>query len=115
MDNSIERQMSFMIEQQARFSVEIQKVEEQQAANARQIEANVRAIEANVRAIEAGTVMIRQLVDVSLSLANNIQQVDERLAQRMDELASSHAHSDRRLDALIGVVEKLARRNGGIS
>ena len=69
--------------------------------------------------IEANAGMIRQLVDVTFSLAHHseesdrrLEETDRRLGARIQQLVESQAHSDRRLDALIDVVEKLARRNG---
>ena len=80
--------------------------------------------------IEANAGMIRQLVDVTFSLAHHSEETDRRLEEtdrrlgarieqlaesvdaRIQQLVESQAHSDRRLDALIDVVEKLTRRNG---
>jgi hypothetical protein len=52
--------------------------------------------------------MIRQLVEVNLSLARPLEETDRRFRER----AEAAAHTDRRLDALIDTVDKLARRNG---
>ncbi len=90
--------MNFIIEQQAQFAVDIQLLKERQTETLG---------------------MIRQLVDVTMSLAHHGEETDQRLRalgeetdRRIRELAASGAHTDRRLDALIGVVDKLARRNG---
>ncbi|MGH9397538.1 MAG: hypothetical protein ACRD18_11895 [Terriglobia bacterium] len=112
MDSDTENRMNFMVQQQARFWTDIQALKERQEANLQQIEAN--------------RSMIRQLVDVSMSLTNSIQQLgadtDRRIKElgidtdrRIKELQEAGAHSDRRLDALINVVDKLTRRNGGAS
>jgi acyl transferase domain-containing protein len=94
MPDPIEARMNFIITQQAQFTVDIQLLKERQADTQRQVDAN--------------TGMIRQLVDVAMSLAHHGEETDRRLR----ELAESGAHTDRRLDALIDVVDKLARRNG---
>jgi hypothetical protein len=86
--------MSFIIEQRAQFAVDIQALKERQAETARQQETNA--------------AHIRQLVDISMSLAHHGEQTD----QMIRELRESQAHSDRRLDALIDTVDKLIRRDG---
>jgi hypothetical protein len=98
MADNFEARMQFIIEQQAQFAVDIQLLKERQADSQR---------------------MISQLVDVTFSLARHLEETDLRLRQlgeetdrRIRELADSQAHTDRRLDALINVVDKLARRNG---
>jgi glycine cleavage system aminomethyltransferase T len=99
MSDPIEARMNFIIEQQAQFVVGMQALNEQQANTQRRI---------------------GQLVDVTMSLAHHaeetdrsIQEMDQRLGARIDQLVEAGAHSDRRLDALIDTVDKLVRRNGG--
>lgn len=87
--------MQFIIEQQAKFTVDIQKLQERQ---------------------EATTAMIRQLVDVSMSLAHHGEETDRRIKELTTahkELTEAQVHTDRRLDALIDVVDKIIHRNGG--
>ncbi len=105
MPDNVESRMNFIIEQQAQFAANIQILKERQADALRMIEANSGAI--------------RQLVDVTMSLARHaeetdrrLQETDRRLGARIEQLVESGAHTDRRLDALIDVVDKLARRNG---
>jgi DNA repair ATPase RecN len=115
MPDNIESRMNFIIEQQAQFAADIQLLKERESQILGMIEAN--------------TGLIRQLVDVTFSLARHSEETDRRLeetdrriqelvesdrrfAASMQELRDSQAHSDRRLDALITVVDKLARRNG---
>ena len=105
MPDNLESRMNFIIEQQAQFTADIQLLKDRQADT--------------MRLVEANTGMIRQLVDVTMSLAHHAGETDLRLRQlgegtdrRLRELAESGAHTDRRLDALIDVVDKLARRNG---
>jgi ABC-type transporter Mla subunit MlaD len=94
MPDNIESRMSFIIEQQAQFAVDIQLLKERQADSQRQVDANRE--------------MIRQLVDVTMSLARHGEETDRRLR----ELAEAGAHTEHRLDALIDTVDKLVRRNG---
>jgi hypothetical protein len=93
MADNIESRMNFIIEQQAQFAVDIQLLQERQADSQRQIDVNRE--------------MIRQLVDVTMSLARHAEATDRRLG----ELVEAGAHTDRRLDALIDTVDKLVRRN----
>jgi len=95
MPDPIEARMSFIIEQQAQFAVDIQLLKERQTEGQRQNE--------EIKG------MIRQLVDVTMSLAHHGEETDRRLG----ELAESGANTDRRLDVLIEIVDKLVRRNGG--
>ncbi len=95
MADSIESRMNFIIEQQAQFTVDIQLLKDRQADT--------------MRLVEANTGMIRQLVDVTMSLAHHGEETDRRIR----ELAESGAHTDRRLDALIDVVDRLTHRKGG--
>lgn len=87
MADNIEARMNFIVEQQAQFATDIQLLKERQNDTER---------------------MIRQLVDVTMSLAHHAEETDRRLRQ----LAESGAHTDRRLDALIDTVDKLVRRDG---
>jgi len=112
MSDHFESRMNFIIEHQAQFAVEIQLLKERQEATQRMVDAN--------------TDRIRQLVDVTMSLAHHATETDRRLEElgqrlhdlgqetdrRIRELAESGAHTDRRLDALIDTVDKFVRRNG---
>jgi ABC-type transporter Mla subunit MlaD len=94
MAGDIESRMDFIIEQQAQFTVDMQALKERQAEALRMIESN--------------TGMIRQLVDVGMSLARHAEETDRLIRNLRD----AQADSDRRLDALIDTVDKLVRRNG---
>jgi hypothetical protein len=103
MPDNIESRMSFIIEQQAQFAVDIQLLKERQADSQRQIDVNRE--------------MIRQLVDVTMSLARHGEETDRRIRElgaktdeRLRELAEAGADTERRLDALIDAVDKLVRR-----
>ena len=95
----IERQMAFIIEQQARFSEDIARQEKQSREN---------------------TANIAKLADVVLSLANIVQRHDEALdridrqhAEWAKESARRGKELDARLNALIDVVERhISKQNG---
>ncbi|HEV2379877.1 MAG TPA: hypothetical protein VG206_08800 [Terriglobia bacterium] len=98
--------MQFILDQQAQFAADIQKLQESQ-------------VETDDR--------IRKLVDVSLSLAHHVEgltghveEIDRRLAsfisetnERFQRLAESQAHTDQRLDTLIDIVRRQAERGNG--
>jgi predicted nucleic acid-binding Zn-ribbon protein len=105
-DDHIQRQMDFVVAHHAQFASDIQALKERQAESQRQIEANAASI--------------YQLADVTMSLARHVDETDQRWkekgqrwAARMQELTEAGAHTDRRLDALFGTVDKLVRSTGG--
>src|SRR2546422_11676291 len=87
--------MEFILEQQAKFAVDIQQLRESQA----RLEAAQERLEAAQERTEA---MVRNLVDVCMSLANHAERLDQALSETADKL-----------NGLIDVVDKLARRDGG--
>jgi predicted nucleic acid-binding Zn-ribbon protein len=113
MAGDIESRMQFIIEQQAQFTVDIQALKDRQEAGQKQIEEN--------------RDRIRQLLDATMSLVRHgeetdrqFRETDRRLRElgegadrRFKERQEAGAHTDRRLDALIDIVDKLTRRNGG--
>jgi len=122
MSDLIESRMNFIIEQQAQFAADMQVLKERQAemlqmieAHSRQIEAQSRQIEGHSRQIEGNAGMIRQLVDVNLSLARHLEETDRRLSARMEQLAEAQTHTEYKLNALIDTVDKVVRRDAGAS
>jgi ABC-type transporter Mla subunit MlaD len=98
MPDNIEVRMNFIIEQQAQFAADIQLLKERQTDTER---------------------MIRQLVDVTMSLAHHAEETNRRQQETERHLAETDRHlrelgeeTDRRLNALIDTVDKLVRRNG---
>jgi septal ring factor EnvC (AmiA/AmiB activator) len=108
MAEDIESRMNFIIEQQAQFAMDIQALKERQAEGQRQTD--------EIRG------MLRQVVDVSMSLARHAEETDRslketgrlirELRESQAELRDGQAHTDRRLDALIDTVDKFIRGNG---
>ncbi len=100
-DEERQRQMDFLLTQQAQFAANLQKLEEAQRRGeliyARLGEALIELTDAHSRT-EAAHARTEGTV--------------AQLAERMSELAAAQAHTDRRLDALIDVVEA-GRGNGG--
>lgn len=97
--------MEFIVEQQAQFTVDIQKLQEAQAELTKKHNHLTEALTVVVGMVgKIGTA--QDLTDARL--AESQQRADERLA----ELAVRHAETDDRLNTLITVVERFISRNG---
>jgi hypothetical protein len=97
--HDFEKIMEFILEQQAKFAVDIQQLRESQA----RLEA----------AQERTDGMVRNLVDVCMSLANHVEESDRRVDRFIAATEERSKEADQRLNALIDIVDKLVRRNGG--
>ncbi|MGH9452899.1 MAG: hypothetical protein ACRD2O_02900 [Terriglobia bacterium] len=104
MPNDLEGWKQFMAEQQAEFWADLRAIEGKHAEIAAQQAQTTRLADENRQRIS-------QLVDVCLSLAGHGEETDRRIR----DLTESQAHTDRRLDVLIDVVEKLVKHNGSHS
>jgi hypothetical protein len=89
MPADLESRMNFIVEHQAQLAVELQALKDRQLETARQQDVN--------------TGQIRQLVDVSMSLARHGEQTN----RLMRELRDAQAQGERLFRALIEAVEKL--------
>ena len=97
MPHNSESRVNFIIEQRAKFRADMELLKERQAETRE---------------------MIRQLADVTMSLARHGEETDRRLRElgartdeRLRELAEAVVPTGCRLDALIDTVGKLVRRN----
>jgi ABC-type transporter Mla subunit MlaD len=111
----IEKAMEFILGQNARHAVAMQQLDER--------------MEQAEKRMDRTEGMVRQLVDVTMSLARHVESLARHAEdadawvkkfaaetdRRIREREEAGAHTDRRLDALIDVVEKLTRRNGSHS
>ena len=100
-DDQFQRQVDFIVGQQAKFEIAIGKIEETLAENAKQIKEN--------------TVNIAKLGDIILSLAHYNQGQDERIAAHDRQIAAlieAGKETDERMNILIKVVERFYNRNG---
>lgn len=89
----MERLMQFILEQQAHFSVNMDKAKDRMAESDERM--------ARVEAIQENTArQIGHLGDALVELTG----AHERTQGALRELAEAQAHSDRRLDALIDIV-----------
>jgi hypothetical protein len=102
MDNEkIERQMAFIIDQQAKFSVDIEKFRENLERVDIQIENNAKQIERNTQNIEVNRQHILQLTDALMTLTKFAQQHEGQLV----DLAKQTKETDDRLNAMINFLE----------
>jgi hypothetical protein len=97
-DMDVEQTMRFILDTQARLEASVGEHHERIAENERQIQAN--------------TNMIRQLVDVSLSLVHNMEEGFREARQGFQQIREIQAASEYKLNALIETVDKLVHRNG---
>jgi hypothetical protein len=100
-----QRQMDFIVAQQAQFAVDIQKLQETQTELTLKHNHLTEALTAVVGMVgKIGAA--QELTDARL--AESRQRTDERLA----ELAVRHAETDDRLNVFVTVVERFISRNG---
>jgi chromosome segregation ATPase len=101
MSGDTERQMAFILDQQARFNSDIMRLDER---------------------IDKNTGQISNMVDALMSLTNIVERYDSQVAalveqgkdtdSRLKALVAQGKKTDSRLNALIGVVERLIADRG---
>ena len=96
----IENTMRFILDMQAKHEAAIQKHDEAIAGH----DAAILRIDG---AVEANTAMIRQLVDVGLSLAHSVEQTNASVNELREAMREAQAATEYKLSALIDTVEKL--------
>ena len=102
-DEERQRQMDFILVQQALFAVNMQRLEEADARAAKRIDRVERVLKLAIRAGRGERKETREKFDAMIDAQ---LRTDEALAK----LAESQAHTDKRLDALIDMVRQ--GRNG---
>jgi hypothetical protein len=96
----IENTMRFILDMQAKHKAAIQRHDEAIGRH----DAAILRIDG---AIEANTAMIRQLVDVGLSLAHSVEQTNASVHELREAMREAQAATEYKLTALIDTVEKL--------
>jgi hypothetical protein len=100
-DEKIQRQMDFIVEQQAQFSVDIEKIQQSIGT----LESVVtRLANASLNRIEENEKKIALLIDAQL-----------RTEQKIEKLTESQQSTDERLNAVIFMFEKFISRENGNS
>jgi predicted nucleic acid-binding Zn-ribbon protein len=99
----MERTMQFIVEQQAKFEVDIAEV--------RGAISEVKATAAKHNESIVGLVQIsRTLIDSQIAAEGRMARIEEKMA----ELAEAEKHTDQRLDAFIDFFERyMSSHNGG--
>src|SRR5919199_5036173 len=102
-NEEMQKKMEFIIEQQAQFAVNIQKLEEAQT-NA----------EARMTRLEGAVVGIVGLIDRIIKAQERTDENVAELAKQVLVIAEAQARTDERLNTLINVVERFIseHRNG---
>ncbi len=107
-DEKIQRQMDFIIEQQAQFSVDIEKIQQSIGT----LESVVtRLANASLNRLEENKEKIALLIDAQLRTEQKI----EKLTDSQQKLSESQQTTDERLNAVIFMFEKFISRENGNS
>lgn len=107
-DEKIQRQMDFIIEQQARFSVDIEKIQQSIGT----LESVVMSLaNASLNRLEENEEKIALLIDTQLRTEQKI----EKLTDSQQKLSESQQTTDERLNAVIFMFEKFISRENGNS
>ncbi len=107
-DEKIQRQMDFIIEQQAQFSVDIEKIQQSIGT----LESVVtRLANASLNRLEENEEKIALLIDAQLRTEQKI----EKLTDSQQKLSESQQTTDERLNAVIFMFEKFISRENGNS
>jgi chromosome segregation ATPase len=101
-NEQFERRMEFIVEQQAKNTVDIEKLQEAQAELTKKHNQLTEALTTVVG-------MVGSLADGQERLTKAQERTDEQLS----ELTNKQAETDDRLNVLIGVVERYFSENGG--
>jgi DNA repair exonuclease SbcCD ATPase subunit len=109
-EEKIQKQMEFIIEQQAQFTVDIQQLREG-IQQLHEVQANTenllgRLAAATTAGFKELTEKVSSVIDAQIKTEENVSS----LAQRMTELAESQAHTDQRLNVIIDIIRE--GRNG---
>src|SRR5256885_4569527 len=95
-DEERQRAMDFIVEQSAKFSAEIEQLNESYRKAEHRFDRDER--------------ILKLMIKAGRRARQHMREQDERWERRYAELVESGAHTDRRLDALIDVVR--TDRNG---
>jgi predicted nuclease with TOPRIM domain len=109
-EDKIQRQIEFIIEQQAQFATDIQQLRESQAANENLLG---RLAVVTTSGFNELNEKFSVLVDAQIRTEDKVSTLSDNvstLTEKMTELAEAQVHTDQRLSALIDIVSEM--RNG---
>jgi 3-phenylpropionate/cinnamic acid dioxygenase small subunit len=100
MNEEMQKTIQFILEQQAQFTVNQQKVEER-----------ITRLETNMAELaRAQTDTSRAVADIS-KVVTDILRVQAHMNEVVAVMADTHAHTEQKLDAFIGVLERYISGN----
>ena len=111
----LEKAMQFILEHEVRLAARTDMIAEMVKELTATSKKHDEQIAKHDEQIGRLTDLVGRLAQAEIRLVERMDHYSEEADRRFRELAESHVHSDRRLDALIDVVDKLTRRNGGTS
>ncbi len=102
-DEERQRAMDFIVEQQAKFSVDIEQLLESQRRAERRLDGHDHSLDRYER-------ILKLMINAGRRARRQLHEQDEVWKRQHAELVESGKHTDRRLDALVDIVR--ADRNG---
>lgn len=94
-EEDIRKTMEFILEQQAQFAVNIQRLQEERARD-----------NARLARLEESFLLLVQLAQTTDSRLDRIESTTPTLESNMAALAAAQTHADERLSALIDIVRE---------
>jgi|ERR687883_441336 hypothetical protein len=98
-----QRQFDFILNQQAKFTADIQKLQESQAAT-------IQIVNRLATVTVEGFKQTNAKIDILIDAQTRTEEKIAKLAEAQTHLAEARAHTEQRLDALIDIVREW--RNG---
>jgi hypothetical protein len=105
-NEEMKKNMEFIVEQQAKFTADIEMMRELQAADARRLSDGL------IGAIDVVGSLARHQMRTEETV-NWLTQVQARTEERMDRLTQAQAQTEESLQILINTVERRISGNGG--
>jgi predicted PilT family ATPase len=100
-----QRQMDFILEHQVQFAVNMQRLEEADARAGKRIDRLERVLGLAIRANQRGRKETKEKFNALIAAQTRTEDAVAKLAESQAQLAESQAHADKRLDALIDIVQ----------
>jgi hypothetical protein len=109
-DEERQRTMDFILAQQAKNSVEIEKLVEAHRSAESRLSLTEQRLDRDEYRLDRDERLLKLMIGAGRRERRLRREQDERFDRRYQELLESQAHTDNRLDALVDIVRQ---RNGG--
>ena len=109
-DEERQRAMDFIVAQQAKNSVEIDRLLESHRRAEHRLSLNETRLDRDEYRLDRDERILKLMIRAGRRERRTRSEADERLTKALAVLAESHSHTDNRLDALIDIVRN--GRNG---